>query len=253
MGVDVVDRTQLRAEGRSRDERFLDRVFTETERERIDRSPDPDLEVWILWAAKEAAFKVVSKLEPRPPVFRHRRFQVLGSDPRRPAERLVHGDRDVVTREITLDAAWEEAWVRVAAWQGPRGGQGPGRGSGPVVAWGVTTVPEARTRLGLSGPMESWLSERLRPEESRSVHGEVSALARLLARRSAAGLLHVAEERLAVVCPEGPRGVQPPFLFLDGRLAPGADVSISHDGTFLAWAARALDSEPAAGDPSARR
>jgi hypothetical protein len=40
------------------------RVFTPEEQEWIDRSTSPDTTLWMFWAAKEAAFKAVSKLRP---------------------------------------------------------------------------------------------------------------------------------------------------------------------------------------------
>ena len=73
VGNDVVDLGDPRiAEVR---ERFVVRVCCEEERARIAASPEPRRLLWSLFAVKEAAYKVVSKLGPRP-VFAHRRFVV---------------------------------------------------------------------------------------------------------------------------------------------------------------------------------
>ncbi len=76
LGTDVVDLTDPRCLGKASDRRFLGRVFTELERAAILESPTPDLALWRRWAAKEAAFKVVSRLLSSPPPFEHALFQV---------------------------------------------------------------------------------------------------------------------------------------------------------------------------------
>ena len=76
LGNDVVDLTDPRCPGKASDRRFLRRVFTEPEAAAIRESPTPDLTLWQYWAAKEAAFKAVSRLLPSPPPFEHARFQV---------------------------------------------------------------------------------------------------------------------------------------------------------------------------------
>ncbi|MEI7638026.1 MAG: 4'-phosphopantetheinyl transferase superfamily protein [Syntrophus sp. (in: bacteria)] len=64
IGNDIVDLTSPDSIGKSLDRRFIARVFTPEEQERIDRSDSPDTTLWMVWAAKEAAFKAVIKLKP---------------------------------------------------------------------------------------------------------------------------------------------------------------------------------------------
>jgi len=64
VGNDVVDLKHPENKGKSRDDRFLGRVFTAEERDRIARAARPETLLWALWAAKEAAFKVVSRDDP---------------------------------------------------------------------------------------------------------------------------------------------------------------------------------------------
>jgi phosphopantetheine--protein transferase-like protein len=61
VGNDIVDLSDPRNRGKSRDLRFTQRVFTPSERDRIAGSENPDREIWTLWAAKESAYKVLSK------------------------------------------------------------------------------------------------------------------------------------------------------------------------------------------------
>jgi hypothetical protein len=64
LGNDIVDLDAPGNPGRSRDSRFLERVFTAEERCLIERAGRPDALVWGLWAAKEAAYKAVSREDP---------------------------------------------------------------------------------------------------------------------------------------------------------------------------------------------
>ena len=64
VGNDVVDLKETGNRGRSRDERFLDRVFTPEERSLLAGAACPDALLWALWAAKEAAYKAVSQDDP---------------------------------------------------------------------------------------------------------------------------------------------------------------------------------------------
>lgn len=50
---------------KSRDARFLARVFTPHERAAIEKSADPDTILWALWAGKEASYKAACKLQPQ--------------------------------------------------------------------------------------------------------------------------------------------------------------------------------------------
>ncbi len=63
IGNDVVDLADREALPSPRTSRFDMRVFSEVERHRIEHSGDPILERWSLWAAKEAGYKLLRKLE----------------------------------------------------------------------------------------------------------------------------------------------------------------------------------------------
>ena len=59
VGNDVVDHADPRCRGRSRDERFMARVFDAREREWIGAAADPDRTIWLAWAAKEAELQAL--------------------------------------------------------------------------------------------------------------------------------------------------------------------------------------------------
>jgi phosphopantetheine--protein transferase-like protein len=64
VGNDIVDLAAPCNLGKSGDDRFCSRVFTAEERVLIAGAPRPDALLWALWAAKEAAYKAVSRGEP---------------------------------------------------------------------------------------------------------------------------------------------------------------------------------------------
>jgi phosphopantetheinyl transferase (holo-ACP synthase) len=64
VGNDVVDLKEKGNRGKSRDDRFVGRVFTEEERGLIAIAERPDAMLWSFWAAKEAAYKLVSRDNP---------------------------------------------------------------------------------------------------------------------------------------------------------------------------------------------
>lgn len=64
VGNDVIDLLDGDADLGSYSNRFLERAFTTRERRRIEAAGDPDLCTWRYWAAKEAAWKAMSKARP---------------------------------------------------------------------------------------------------------------------------------------------------------------------------------------------
>jgi hypothetical protein len=55
-------------------------------------------------------------------------------------------------------------------------------------------------------------------------------------------VLTVDENDIEIVCAPGAIGRMPPFVFLNGKPA-GADVSLTHDGSWIAWAVWARTGE----------
>jgi phosphopantetheinyl transferase len=229
VGNDVVDLLDPRLQGKSEDPRFVERVLSTSERQLLGASADPNLELWCLWAAKEAAYKAVSKLRAEPPVFSHAAFVVdwAGSSiPSSPSAPVRSG----VVR-------FEEALTPVVVNHSPGALHAlahlsfPPQAS-PDVGWGVEllTSPGASRRATLAE-----LMTRLSEREQGAVHSLASAAVRVAARAALAAAMGVDEDRLEIVCDPGPHGRRPPRVRLDGA-STGADVSLSHAGRWIAWA-----------------
>lgn len=238
LGNDVVDLRDPRCRGKASDDRFVDRVFTAEEAGSIRSASVPDRALWIRWAAKEAGFKVASKLLGSPPPFEHAAFRVrLASEagPDAPATGRVR------YRDLQVPVSVEAGPDRIDALARYRE---DGEAEAPVHR-DLVLLPERMSDR--SSGWEEDVRERFTDREWRSVHGPASALVRIRARTHLARVLDVGEDELEIVCDEGPPGRTPPRIVLRGREHPG-DLTLSHHGRFLAWAF----SVPAERGPPAR-
>lgn len=193
VGDDVVDLDDPAVAGSHLRERFVARVCSAAERAQLAAARDPKRLLWSLFAAKEAAFKVVSKLAlgaqlpgggGGPPVFAHRRFEVA---------RSLRSVR-YAPLELALRVTARGSWVHAVAWLGDLE---------PSSA--VAALPEGG-------------------DPSRV------ARARLLESLGGAGLEVVRAPR-----PGSWDGFAPPLVFRRG-VPLAVDVSLSHDGRYVAFA-----------------
>lgn len=231
IGNDVVDLTAPRAAATPTNRRFLERVFTELERERINCAHRPDLEVWLGWAAKESAYKVVSKLRGEVPVFVHRAFEVRWYDEglARPRLGSVLYEGDIFPVQGAVDP--EERFVHVFG-ASPRASPAEATDLPPGIRWTVARID--RPGAPWLGSFEE-LSGRLTERERDAVHSVLSAAVRIGAKEEASKLLGLASDRVEIVCRPGRFGRRPPSVLVDGMPAK-IDVSLSHDGPWIAWA-----------------
>ncbi len=229
VGNDIVDLTDPRCPGKSRSARFVARIFAAEEAAAIRGSDDPDETLWLLWAAKEAAFKVVSKFEAGPPPFVHAAF-VVHLSAAAPDRAFGHVRYEQITIPFLADR-WAGALHVVAWWPAPVPDFDPPR----CLRWGRARLRDA---LGTTNDvdLEALRLERFTERERRAVHSTSSAAVRIAARDDVARALGVAPGRLEIVCEGGPTGRTPPRLLHDGEHAP-TDVSLSHHGQWVAWAA----------------
>lgn len=231
VGNDIVDLELPRTRGRSTDERFVARVFDPDEQAAIRAAADADLELWTRWAAKEAGFKVISKLIGAPPPFVHRAFKVGWSEA---VPSIDAGEREVVRRGRV---AYEDFEAIVSVALCPGGVHAVGFGA----ATERPALVRLRPRIDLldaadrdwTGPLED-LESRFTAKELDAVYSHRSAAVRLGARAELARAMQVEEKRIEIVCDPGPTSQRPPRVMLDG-LPAEADVSLSHDGRWIAW------------------
>jgi len=229
IGNDLVDLRAREAGGKSRDARFVARVFTARERELVARSPDPDHTLWMLWAAKEAAYKVAKKLSPAA-IFAHARYEVVPDDAALVADdtgRPVFSSGHVLLRGIAgLDGArFPVRWSTSAAFVHCIAMSTEGDFGTLRVAIAACEAPDRDAPR--YDPTERERASLLPARSSESIAAR--RLARALAAEAGLGEVEIVRERNGPV-------FGPPRLYRRGGTAPlaGWDVTLSHDGALAA-------------------
>lgn len=227
VGNDIVDLTQSTAKKKSRNIRFLNRVFTPDEQDFILSSSAafPELRLWSCWAAKEAAYKAISKACPDIPAIS--KLFPVSIDP--------EGHEDSGTEDPKFQGLF---FPRVSA--------------GSV----LTPAGKCCIRIEYRHTYLHCLAFTHAPDTlsvfhhvhylSSSFQGEAATdteAVRLAARFHLAGLLSEHFEDLEIVRQQKGSSAAPPRVFCRGRLLD-VDISLSHDGFFLAHACLLHPSAP---------
>lgn len=219
IGNDIVDLAEPGVAGKERDRRFVDRVFTPAERARILDAAAPTVALWKAWTAKEAAFKVASKLRSRL-VFRHQAFEVLADEAPPVNGRLRAAMR---ARADEAHVRFEDLLIRVR-WDAAKD---------YIHCIGQLAGAEWELVTGVAHDDDTLDPLLLTDAEQASVYSIASARARLLARQLMKRWdLH----RVEVLRLWRARGWSAPVLSEEGRRLAGFDVSLSHDGRYVAAA-----------------
>lgn len=199
VGNDVVDLKHPENEGKSRDDRFLGRVFTAEERDRIARAARPETLLWALWAAKEAAFKVVSRDDPAA-YSTPRKYTIL-LDPLELSATCLAGRAITPRGELALRITVTDDYVH---------------------ALSATTESDLDT-----------VFQRVDRMDVEDDPREVSAFARKRLLGEIARCLDCPLEELSIG--KEPLGPGAPFV-LRREQPLAVDISLSHDGRFAAFA-----------------
>ena len=229
VGNDIVDLQSDSAQGKSSDLRFMRRVFTASERKAIEQSETPERTLWQHWAAKEAAYKVVCKLQKPRPVFAHAQFVV---DLKESVElglfsNIVHAT--VKFRATLLEVQYADGpdFIHAIAYSP--------FGSG-LDEFEIHSGKRATSSADLSLLDDhDWLQSNFTEDELLSCVRSESALVRYFTKNAIASQLKLDETTMEIIRPQIPDNYQPPYLLLEGRRCE-VDISLSHHGRFVSWA-----------------
>jgi len=192
--------------------RFLRKILTDTEIEQVRNSCNPDTALWSFWACNEAAYKVIQK-KTSGAAFVPRRWSVhyqarVDSPGGLPPAAGHYGDGEVVIANsdpVYLRLFTFPSYIHCLA-------ADESRGIDQIMAH-VDAIPE---RTGPQGT-------------------DPSLFVRMRLIRSLAGDLCRPEEDLRIIREKKKDGLGPPVLYIAD--APSAiDLSISHDGRYVAYA-----------------
>jgi hypothetical protein len=228
LGNDVVDLEAPENRGKSGDRRFLNRVFSAQERGWISAAASPDALLWALWAAKEAAYKAVSRDDP-----------TVCSIPRRYPV-LLDGINGCAARVGTAEPTGPVAPGDPQA-AGPPGAPGGVRRltgrvltprGGLALRVDVTDGYVHALAAGTEAAFDH-LVERVDRMKERGDTDDPSAFVRARLIREITGRLHCPVEEIEIRKDFGGSGV--PRVYHRGLPLAGA-ISLSHDGRFTAFA-----------------
>jgi len=236
LGNDIVDLRASGVAGKSRHARFVNRVFSDDERSAIHTAQDADLTLWLFWAAKETAFKVISKVS-GPPVFAHKKFATTLLEPASPGTvplTVTHG-----THTILVEAALHKDYVHAV-------GTLRSEDDPADVLAGVHRGVHAMTEADREewGDTATWHSH-FNQAELGSIRRAESALVRFHCKNAIAEELGIPANRLQIVRHTRKGKTLPPFVLLDNQPWPDIDISLSHHGGWLAWCFYLKAAEPA--------
>lgn len=209
-GNDIVDLQSSEAAGKGGDRRFVDRILTADEIKLFASFGSSDLLLWLMWAAKEAAYKVASKTQPGLS-FIPRHFQVSFPDwstllcqrlPFAGADGLVMTSGGVlrIRAEITPDHIHVVAAASRAI---------------------LNRVVAAKTK--------PW------GEAGEIPQAEESNLTSRFALEAVAAVLGTEPSELEIRRLPMPRGLGPPVVYHEKKPA-AVDLSLSHHGRYAAYA-----------------
>lgn len=188
---------------KSRDFRYLKKILTSAEIEFVCNSENPDKALWSFWACKETGYKTIRKS-----------YAGLSFLPRQWSVRLNRHNKMFTEGEVVIGGA-DTVFVRIFD-----------------LPAGCMHCVGADNLTDLDGII--WGIETL-PEFSSGEDNEPSSFGRRCLTRKLAGLYKLNFRELEVRRAGGGGELQPPQLYYENKKTP-FDISLSHDGKFVAYA-----------------
>lgn len=209
IGNDLIDFRASHNRGRAEQPRMLARVLTAEERSRLADEDAGDIGFALLWSAKEAAYKAAKKVQPAL-VFAPGRWQLDCADLTLDAERKCGSV--IIPEHPQIAVTWQHHahWLHCIAVHGPQADR---------IASAVMALVDC--------PTDAVFSERERDSFSRQQSAAVRTLARQLLAQHGISDSEIVRER-------GERGLLPPRVFSDGVARDDIQLSLSHDGDYVA-------------------
>ena len=207
--------------GKSRNLRFVNRVFTPGEQRQIFNSAKPDAMIWAIWAGKEASYKIICKCYP-----------AATSAPRLYEVSLDCGDICNNADEFPAEGKAISGSVNTPYGQ---------------IHIRIFITHDYVHCVGATAPLEStdavvWHVDRINPESKASPAYE-SLCVRETLKKHLSVYVDGSPEDIEIRREKDLHGLKPPFVYLHGR-RDEIDISLSHDGAFTAYAFTISDSTP---------
>ena len=210
VGNDIVDIRSTENLAQSSHPRLVQRVLSQTEQIVLSSSAKHDLVFLAMWAAKEAAYKLLKKEQPEL-IFAHSKFVVEGAE-KTPDSKGTNCGAVTHSSGAVLCVTWEitRGWIHCIA----------RRLDNPTKYRALVRTLDAEL-----------ISGEFTERELISVYSDQSRAVRTLAK--------IMLRREGLIAPEIVRHPQqkrysPPYIYDRGKRIYTCDLSLSHDGTHMA-------------------
>jgi phosphopantetheinyl transferase (holo-ACP synthase) len=216
VGNDLVDLIEKENGDRPQNVRFVHRVLAAEERRPLDESSDKVTTFAILWSGKEAAYKILKKVDSSL-LFSHSKFVVSINKGRKAPNQL---EGHVSYKEHQIPMSWEinPKWVHGLAHYSLEG-----QTSEPsFFSWRLDT-------LDAFSPDDT----NFTLQEKGSIHSHASSSVRMQAKKM---LQNEGENSIELIRPMAGKKFGPPQIWQEGTQLEKWDISMSHDGSFVASA-----------------
>ena len=227
IGNDVVDLKHSANVKKSMDLRFLKKILTDDEIEIVNFAENPDTALWSFWACKESAYKVIKKSHNEDSFIPHRwSVNIEVQSAKRPVSVGADSNGQMINnigQHHQPQTSYRKGQVII-----------PG---GNAVCVRLFSHPSYVHCIGadcLSTLDDlSWGIDVL-PERRNGENDNPSSFTRQCLVRSLAGFLHVNSGEIKIRRIKKKTVLQPPGVYIGGKKA-AIDVSLSHDGRFIAY------------------
>jgi phosphopantetheinyl transferase (holo-ACP synthase) len=242
VGNDVVDLKEPANAGKSGDSRFLKKILTDAEIKFVKNADNPDTALWSLWACKETAYKAIKKSFPDT-AFVPRRWQTVFTNTNLQSK-VSRGGKEEATQAYSnirrgADDAANKGRRMNASWYKSQSEYSDGK----VIIPGkeiifIRLFPHSQYVHCVGADNVKvldkliWSVEAL-PEEKNI---NPSIYLRHLLRQNLARCFSLNFNQIKIKRTRQNGELQPPYVYIDGRKTD-IDISLSHDGRFVAYAA----------------
>jgi len=241
VGNDIVDLEESLPSRKSQDTRFLNRVFTANEQSLILSSDNPELQLWLFWAAKETAYKVISKMK-TPPVFSHKLFQVSIQ-----SNIALSGSQQVLFIQYDDDVVyatgiWDKNKLHVAGYLDT---EHPLFDTQDITFQLIKQQNKKHIHNLTMNEINYWSDQNninlhFSQAEQTSINHAASAVAKYKLKKNLAQNMGWNIKQLEVIRPSLNKKMHPPFLLYQNEKT-SIDISLSHHGQWVAWVYHIFD------------
>lgn len=208
--MDLTDPANSR---KSEDARFIERVFKSAEADLITSAPDPNQALWSLWACKEAAYKALSKAVSKRSISSSPLKYSVSLDLSTPCNfikkgriRMLNGSVSAPSGRVPVRLVRNSSFIHALASTGESIGS---------VCWAVFNAN--LNRSDITPPIQTMLVRRAAKTKIAAHIGADPQKLEIVRRKNECGILG------------------PPVVLVNGKES-SIEISLSHDGVYLAYA-----------------